>query len=132
MSALLDLKNYLELEIPRLANDKGLTQTPNISNGFPDQQEFDFYGLNGHDPGGAESFTLAQKWRVRIEFSPARTNEVVLEAPNCNTVHRGHPADGPWKLDLERVTHVLQDVTTRDYLLLRPHPGKEGVHVFSF
>jgi hypothetical protein len=112
------LKQYLELNVPRIASDHQHTQVAQVVADFPDAAQPVF--------GSAKPSA-----NFRIEFSAGRTGEMVLEGPDLEEVKRGDASTGPWQLPLEKGRYLLRDLGAGEELVIPFRPGAE-VTVVTF
>ena len=112
------LKRYLELNVPRIAHDHEHTQIAQVVVDFPDATQPVF--------GSAKPSA-----NFRIEFSAARTGEMVLEGPDLEEVRRGDASTGPWELTLVKGRYLLRDLGADEQLDIPFRPGAE-VTVVTF
>lgn len=101
------LKEYLEAETPRIAQQAGHQQKPEIINGLPSNPEPIF--------GTA---LPAKPPNVHVRFKPATTGVIVLEDGDLKIVKQAAAADGPWSLALPPGLY-----------LLRKEASKHGEHL---
>lgn len=113
-----DLKRYLELNVPRIASDHDQVQRAQVSADFPEDDQPTF--------GSA----LPQS-NFRIEFSPARRGEVLLEGPDLEVIRRGDVSTGPWNLTLQKGHHLLTELSSGEKLSVPFRPTSE-VTVVTF
>lgn len=112
------LKQYLELNVPRIAQDHEHTQVAQVLADFPEAAQ----------PVFGSALPSAN---FRIEFSAGRAGEMVLEGPDLEEVRRGDASTGPWELTLAKGRYLLRDLSTGDQLDIPFRPGAE-VSVVSF
>lgn len=112
------LKRYLELTVPRIAKDHEHTQNAQVIVDFPEEAQPIF--------GSA----LPQA-NFRIEFSPGRQGEMLLEGPSLEAVKRGDATTGPWSLTLERGRYLLRDLARGEDRNIPFRPAEE-VTVVTF
>lgn len=112
------LKRYLELNVTRVAAEHQHVQNAVVETNFKESEQPVFGSAK---PAGG----------FRIEFSPGRTGEIVLEGPTLDEIKRGDASTGPWALELDRGLYLLRDLTTGEE---RPIPfrGSEEVTVVVF
>ena len=113
-----ELKRYLELNVPRIANDHQHAQTAQVIDDFPEDAPPVF--------GAA-----LPEANFCIEFSPQRQGEIVLEGPDLEVVQRGDASTGPWRLTLAKGRYLLRDVAGADQRDIRFQPSEE-VTVVTF
>jgi hypothetical protein len=113
-----DLKRYLELNVPRIAQDHQHTQNAQVIADFPEDAQPVF--------GSA-----LPEANFRIEFSAGRQGEMLLEGPSLEEVRRGDAATGPWHLTLERGRYLLRDLANGQEHDVRFQPAEE-VTVVTF
>lgn len=92
------LKEYLEAETPRIAQQAGHQQKPEIINGLPANPEPTF---------GTAPPSKPQK--VHVRFKPATTGVIVLEDGDLKIVKQAAAADGPWSLALPPGLYLLRE-----------------------
>lgn len=110
------LKQYLELETPRIAKLAGHDQIPEIINGLPSAPEPVF-----------GSALPTQPPNVHVRFAPATTGDVILEDGALRVVRQAPAAAGPWDLALPPGLYLLREVSSgRERQLRVP---KTGGHV---
>jgi hypothetical protein len=112
------LKSYLELNVPRIAKDHEHVQNAQVIADFPANAEPVF--------GSA-----LPEANFRIEFSPARQGEIVLEGPDLEVVNRGDASTGPWSLTLGKGRYRLSEIGSGQELDIRFQPSEE-VTVVTF
>lgn len=111
------LKEYLEAETPRIAQQSGHAQKPEVVNGFPAAPEPLF--------GSAPPATM----NVTIRFRAARAGEIVLEGPELQDIKRGPASGGPWRLRLDKGLYILREENATGEMSLRVRSGEELVDV---
>jgi Caspase domain len=113
-----DLKRYLERQVPRIARDHQHVQTAQVVADFPEDAQPVF--------GSA-----LPEANFRIEFSPGRRGEVVLEGPDLEEIRRGDASTGPWLLTLAKGRYLLRDLGTGEQRDIPFRPAGE-VTVVAF
>jgi hypothetical protein len=111
------LWDYLQAEVPRLAQKAGKTQNPRIKH-FGISEDAVFGAATPVTGGAITNFT--------IKFSPQRTGPVALINSGAETVRRGNASTGPWPVRLDYELHTLLDSRTGETLAVRFGPGMEG------
>jgi hypothetical protein len=112
------LKRYLELNVPRIAKDHEHVQNAQVITDFPEDAQ-PVFG------------TALPEANFKIEFSPQRAGEMLLEGPELEEVRRGDAATGPWELTLSKGRYLLRDLAGGEDLDIRFQPGDE-VTVVTF
>ncbi len=111
-----ELKNFLDNEVERLAEDKKKIQIPKVNNGLSNNTVFGSATLSG-DPGMTTN--------VRLSFSPDRSGEILLEDPQLNIVRKDNVNTGPWQLKLEKGTYTLTEISSGQSDTIRFKPQME-------
>lgn len=111
-----ELKKYLELHTPRLAEEKGQRQKPQVENGFASDPEPRF--------GAAPPVT-----NVRIQFSSGRAGEIVLEDGKLNVIRRGDASSGPWNVALPSGLNLITELRTGEQKAITIRVEKEVADV---
>jgi hypothetical protein len=112
------LKQYLELNVPRIAHDHEHTQVAQVVADFPEAAQ-PVFG------------TALPSANFRIEFAAGRAGEMVLEGPDLEEVRRADASTGPWDLTLAKGRYLLRDLAAGEELVIPFRPGAE-VTVVAF
>jgi hypothetical protein len=113
-----ELKHYLELNVPRIAKDHEHVQSAQVITDFPEDAQPVF--------GSA-----LPEANFRIEFSPQRQGEMVLEGPDLDEIRRDDASTGPWELTLSKGRYLLRDLARGDQVDIPFQPSEE-VTVVTF
>jgi hypothetical protein len=113
-----ELKRYLELNVPRIAREYDHVQNAQVITDFSQDAQPVF--------GSA-----LPEANFRIEFSPPRAGEMVLEGPDLEEIRRGDASTGPWELALQKGRYLLSDVASGERLDIPFRPSQE-VTVVTF
>jgi hypothetical protein len=95
------LKEYLEKEVPRLANLANHKQSPEIETKFPSAAE----------PVFGSASPMPAKDNVRITFSAGTTGLIELEGPEIDTLQHTDASVGTWSLPLRAGSYILSSAT---------------------
>jgi hypothetical protein len=110
------LKEYLEVNVARIASDHGHTQNAHVLSDFPEEAQPVF--------GSAQP-----RANFHIEFSPERSGPILLEAPDLEPVREDDASTGPWDLVLEKGTHRLEERRTGQEKYVPFVPSEETTNV---
>lgn len=111
------LQGYLEIEVPRIANEHQHTQQARVTSDFKQATE----------PVFGTALPVAN---FTVEFGPARKGTIVLEGPDLAVIKEADAATGPWNVKLEKGLHRLLEKDTGETRDIRFEPGKETGVVF--
>ena len=113
------LWDYLQAELPRLAQKAGKTQNPRLKNfGISEDAVFGAATPVAGGAGAAPNFT--------IKFSPQRTGPVALINAGADILRSGDPSTGPWPVRMDYELHTLIDSSTGEARPIMFGPGMEG------
>jgi hypothetical protein len=107
-----ELKRYLELNVPRIAQAHDHVQNAQVMIDFPEDAQPVF--------GSA-----LPEANFRIEFSPERQGDMVLEGPELEEVRRGDASTGPWELTLKKGRYLLRDQARGEQVDIPFRPSQE-------
>lgn len=113
-----DLWKHLEYWVPKIAEDAGHTQKPQID------------PVNPHTDmvfGKAQPKDSVANFEIR--FNDWRQGPVQLLNADAEVIKEGNPADGPWPVQLQQELHLLLDLTDQTQMSFHFRAEMEGAHV---
>lgn len=108
-----ELRDYLYLEVPRLAKIAGKTQNPKISNEL--------------HPTATFGLATRSEQVTDISFSAMRSGIIELIGPE-QELKRDDASTGPWSISLNTgALHVLKELTTGEELIFYPSDSVQNI-----
>ncbi|APO72221.1 peptidase C14 caspase family protein (plasmid) [Rhizobium gallicum] len=119
------LWDYLQAEVPRLAQKDGRMQIPKLGMQLPvDKIVFGSAVTGGCVAGPA----AGQQW-LEIRFNDWRNGPIRLLDAGNNIVRQDLASTGPWPVTLKHELHLIEELQTGDRMSFTFRPGMEGKHV---
>ncbi len=116
------LLDYLQAEVPRLAQQSNNRQQPRIKDfGLPVDAVFGAALPLDSEQAIEPNFT--------IMFSDKRVGPMILLDAAATVIQQGDTRSGPWKVCMRHTLHTLLDSGTGETLSIMFRPGMEGTDV---